>query len=113
MDEAKIDIYHHPNPEIRSFFISAEILAHRVEHYKKPLDKNWESALEPLGLIAAGITREIMAIQGVKEIYTKPKELRITKESSFSWEDIEKPIIKILTRGLKRKQLRVIKGALL
>jgi hypothetical protein len=110
MNDAKVDIYLHPNPEIRSFFTSEIIFAHRVEHYKKPLDKNWEAALDPLPLTSAGIIREIMSIKGVKEVYIKPKEVRITKEASSSWNSIQESVVKILTGGLRRKKLRLIKG---
>ena len=53
--------------------------------------------------------REIMAIPGVEEIYIKPKEVRMKKSPSISWDEIEKKIIEILDRALRRKEIRVIK----
>ena len=76
----KVVIYHHPNPEIKSFLTTEEIAPPRVETFKKPLEKNWENALDPLGVIGAQIVKEIMAIPGVMEIRIKPKEIRMKKE---------------------------------
>jgi len=50
-----------------------------------------------------------LAIQDVNEIHIKPKEIRIKKEISSSWETIEKKVVEILTRALRRKQIKVVK----
>jgi hypothetical protein len=55
----------------------------------KPLDKDSEKILKQLGSIGAQIVKETMAIPGVMEIRIKPKEIRLKKEGSSSWEKIE------------------------
>ena len=106
----KVEIYHHPNPEIRSFLTNIEISAHRVEKFKRPLEKDWENSLKQLGVIGGQVAKEIMAIQEVEEIYIKPKEMRIKKATSSSWDKIEKKVVEILTWALRRKQIKVIKA---
>lgn len=90
MQNPKIVVYDYPNPEIKSFITTFEMSSPRVEHFKKPLDKGSEDTLCRFGVIGAQIVREIMSIPGVKEIYIKPKEIRMKKAISSSWEDIEK-----------------------
>ena len=110
MSELEVKIYHHPNPEIKSFLTSVAISTPRVEKFKKPLEEEWENALGPLGVIGTQVIKEILAIQEVREIQIKPKELRIKKEASCSWEKIEGKIIAILMRALQKKQFRLIKA---
>jgi hypothetical protein len=110
MSEAKVRVYHHPNREIRSFLTDLEISAPRVEKIRKPLEKEWHMTLKPLGIIGSQIVKEIMAIQGVQEIQIKPKEVRVMKEPGWSWNAIEGRIIEIVTRALKRKQIRLVKA---
>jgi Zn-dependent membrane protease YugP len=107
--DRRIEIYIHPNPEIRSFLTNTEISAYRVEKFKKPPEKNWDHTLKQLGVIGAQVAKEILAIHGVNEIHIKPKEIRIKKEISSSWEAIEKKVVEILTRALRRKQIKVVK----
>lgn len=107
--DRQIEIYIHPNPEIRSFLTNTEISAYRVEKFKKPPEKNWEHTLKQLGVIGAQVAKEILAIHGVNEIHIKPKEIRIKKEISSSWEAIEKKVVEILTRALRKKQIKVVK----
>ena len=107
--DRKIEIYHHPNPEIRSFLTNIEISAPCVENLKEPLGKDWDRALKHLGFVGAQVAKEIMAIREVKEIYVKPKEIRIKKKASSSWEKIEKKVVEILKRALRRKQIKVVK----
>lgn len=107
--DRQIEIYIHPNPEIRSFLTNTEISAYRVEKFKKPPEKNWDHTLKQLGVIGAQVAKEILAIHGVNEIHIKPKEIRIKKEISSSWETIEKKVVEILTRALRRKQIKVVK----
>jgi hypothetical protein len=108
--EWKVEIYHHPNPEIRSFLTNTEISAHRVEIFERPLEKDWEHILKELGIIGGQVVKEVMAIQEIEEIHIKPKEVRIKKEISSSWDKIEKKVVEILTRALRRKQIKVIKA---
>lgn len=105
----EVEIYLHPNPEIRSFLTNIEISAYRVEKFKKPLEKDWEHTLKQLGVIGAQVAKEILAIQNVNEIHIKPKEIRVKKEISSSWETIEKKVVEILTRALRKKQIKVVK----
>jgi hypothetical protein len=110
MPDWKVKIYRHPNQEIRSFLTDLEISALRVEKFRRPLEKDRENALKSLGTIGAQVVKEILAIQEVRDIQIKPKEVRITKEASCSWEEIEERILEILRRALKRKQIRLVKG---
>jgi len=107
--DRQIEIYLHPNPEIRSFLTNTEISAYRVEKFKKPPEKEWEHTLKQLGVIGAQVAKEILAIQDVNEIHIKPKEVRIKKEFSSSWETIEKKVVEILIRALRKKQIKVVK----
>lgn len=109
IDDTKVEIYNHPNPQIKSFLTTVELSAPRVEIFKKPLDKNWKDSLKQLPLIGAQIVRDIMGIPGVSEIIIKPKEIRLKKETSSSWEGIEKKVIEILTSALRRKQIKMVK----
>ena len=111
MSDPEIVIYNHPNPEMKSFLTNEEISAPRLEHFKKPFNENSVDVLKnQLGFIGAQIVKEIMSIQGVKEMRIKPKEVYIRKELSCAWEEIETPVIDILKRGLRRKQYKLVKG---
>jgi len=104
----KVVIYHHPNREIKSFLIPEEIIPPRVEYFKRHLDKDSEETLKSLGVIGSQIVKEIMDIPGVMEIRIKPKEIRMKKEPSSFWEDIEGKVIEILNRAMRRKQIRIV-----
>ena len=110
IDDAKVEIYNHPNPEIKSFLTTVEFSALRVEIFKKQLDKKWEGSLDQLPLIATQIVKDIMATPGVREIIIKPKEILMKKETSSSWEGIEKRVIEIITSALRRKQIKVVQS---
>ena len=105
----QIEIYLHPNPEIRSFLTNTEISSYRVEKFRKPPEKDWEPTLKQLGVIGAQLVKEILAIHDVSEIDIKPKEIRVKKKGSSSWEAIEKKVVEIVTRALRRKQIKVVK----
>ena len=105
----QIEIYRHPNPEIRSFLTNTEISSYRVEKFRKPLEKGWETNLKQLGVIGAQVAKEILAIPDIHEIHIKPKEIRVKKEGSSSWEAIESKVVEILIRALRRKQIKVVK----
>ncbi|MGD2125573.1 MAG: NifU N-terminal domain-containing protein [Desulfobacteraceae bacterium] len=109
MNEPEIVIYHHPNPQMKSFLTHEEVSAPRVEHFKKPLTKESEEALKALGLIGAQTVREIMAIPGVISVQIKPKEICVKKETASSWEDIQESVIEILRMALRRKRIKVVK----
>lgn len=111
MDEEKIEVYHHPNTEIRSFLTQQAMAPPRVEHFKKPMGGGEsENALKQLGIIGAQIVRDIMAIPGVREIRIKPKEIRMIKEEWCAWDEIEAKVIEILRSALRRKKIKMIKG---
>ena len=110
MSEPKINIYVHPNPEIKSFITMEPISPPRVEYFKKPLNTESEESLKQLGIIGAQIVKEVMAIPGVKEIRIKPKEIRMKKELNASWDDIEDKVCKILKGALKIKGIKMVKG---
>ncbi|MBW1701339.1 MAG: NifU N-terminal domain-containing protein [Deltaproteobacteria bacterium] len=111
MRSPEIVIYNHPNPEMKSFLTTVEISAPCVEHFRKPLKKDQEDTLKKqLGVIGTQIVNEIMAIPGIKEMTIKPKEILIKKERPSFWEEIEKPVIEILNRALRKKQIKMIKG---
>lgn len=110
MSEHKINIYHHPNPEIKSFITMEPISPPRVEYFKKPLNARSDVLLKKLGVIGSQIVKEVMAIPGVKEIRIKPKEIRMKKEEDASWNDIEDMVCKILNRALQRKGIKMVKG---
>nr|HID59721.1 hypothetical protein [Desulfobacterales bacterium] len=109
MSDSKIVIYHYANREIRSFLIHTEISGYRVEHFRGPVDRGSEDALKRLGVIGAQVVKGIMSIQGVMEIWIKPKEIRIRKEKTSSWDEIEKRIVKVLNEALRRKEIRALK----
>lgn len=108
MRDDKVVIYHHPNREIKSFLMPKEIFPLRVENFRSPLDQDSEEALKSMDVIGTQAVKEIMAIPGVMEIRTKPKEIRMKKEVSFSWEDIEGKVLEILNRAIRKKQIRVV-----
>ena len=109
IDDNGVEIYNHPNPEIKSFLTMVALSVPRVEIFKKPLDTEAQNSLSRLGLIASQIVKDIMAVPGVQEIHLKPKEIRIKKELSSSWGKIEKPVVEILKRALRRKKMKLVR----
>ena len=109
MTEAAISIYHHPNPEIRSFLTQVDLFPPRVTLYKNPLDETAEAEFKKTGTLGSQIVRDIMALSGVKEIRVKPKEVRMKKEENTSWDDIEDKVCRILDRALRKKRIKRIK----
>ena len=109
MIKPKISVYHHPNTQIRSFLLETEISSYCVERFERPLTSKTKGNYNALGVIGATIVRDILNINGVKEIHIKPKEVRLKKEISFSWNEIEKRVIDILIRALRKKKLKIVK----
>ena len=107
-DSTWVEIYNHPNPEIKSFLTRVAISAPRVEKFQRPLQQDREADLKGLGVIGAQIVRDIMKVPGVQEIHIKPKEIRMKKELSSSWNEIEARILEILERALRKKDMRVV-----
>jgi hypothetical protein len=109
LEEGTIKIYHHPNPEIRSFLTQEDLFPPRVTLYKNPLDNTAEEEFKKTGTLGSQIVRDIMALSGVKEIRVKPKEVRMKKEEKTSWDDIEDKVCRILDRALRKKRIKRIK----
>ena len=109
MDENKISIYHHPNPEMKSFLTQEDISALRVEHFKNALENIPDSSLKALGPIGARIVTEILAISGIREIRIKPKEVLVKKERTADWKGIIPAVVRILERSLRRKRMKIVK----
>ena len=109
MDEQDIVIYNHPNPEMKSFLLSEEISPPRVEHLKNPLSQEAKASLKSLGVLGAQIAEDILRIQGVAALQIKPKELRVKKEVSASWDDIQGKVLEILRSALRRKQMKIVR----
>ena len=110
MGEYKIEVYLHPNREIRSYLTMIEISTFRVEHFKKPFNGYTSDALITLGPMGSMIVKEILTLKGIQELHIKPKEIVIKKETQFSWEDIEKKVLKILNHAFRRKEIRVVRS---
>jgi hypothetical protein len=108
LEDARIRVYHHPNQEIRSFLTAVDLFSPRVERFKNPLDQAAEEILKGSGTLEWRIVTEIMIIPGVEEIHTKPKEIRIKKNRSYSWQDIEPRVIQVLKQALRRKQIKAV-----
>jgi hypothetical protein len=103
-----IMIYRHPNPEIRSYLTSAEISRYRVEIFTVRDGDALEAQLKTLGAIGAYVVREILTIPGVREVEIKPRELRVKKETSVSWDLIEPKILHALNTAFRRKEIRLV-----
>jgi len=103
-----IMIYRHPNTEIRSYLTSDEISKYRVEIFTVPGGDAVEAQLKTLGSIGAQVVRDILSIPGVREVEIKPRELRIIKETSASWDPIEPKILHALNTAFRRKTLRLV-----
>ena len=109
MADGTINIYHHPNPEIKSFLTQENLFPPLVGLFKNPFDETAEEDLKKMGLFGSQIVRDIMLLSGVKEIRVKPKEIRLTKEENASWHDLEARVCQILERALRKKQIKRIK----
>ncbi len=110
MEDQEVEIYIHPNPEIRSFLTPRDISPPRSETFRLPFTEDVTAALKALGTVASQIVRDILSIPGVREVRIKPKEVRVQKESYALWEDIEGKVIGTLRRALVKKQLRLVRG---
>jgi hypothetical protein len=111
MNDREVTIYHHPNPEIKSFLTAQDISAPRVEIFRPPLNEDADATFGRLGRIGANIVKEILTIPGVKEVHIKPKEVRLIKERASSWDDIEDQVVVIMKRALRRRRFRVVKDS--
>jgi hypothetical protein len=103
-----IMIYRHPNPEIRSYLTSNEISKYRVERFTASGGEEFEVQVKTLGTIGGHVAREVLAIPGVRELEIKPRELRVKKEASASWDPIEPKILHALNTAFRRKSMRLV-----
>jgi hypothetical protein len=109
MADGTINIYHHPNPEIKSFLTREDLFPPLVGLFKNPFDETANEDLKRMGVFGSHIVKDIMILSGVREIRVKPKEIRLTKEENASWDDIEARVCQILDRALRKKQIKRIK----
>ena len=107
--DGSVKIYHHPNPEIKSFLTMESIFPASVGVYKNPFNKIEKENLQRLDAITSQIVMGVMGLPGVKEIRIKPKEIRMKKEEEASWDDIEDKVCQILNRALIKKQIKRVK----
>ncbi|WP_028321191.1 hypothetical protein [Desulfatiglans anilini] len=108
-DGPEIEVYRHPNAEIRSYLTQEPISNPVVESFRAPYTPEKTKSLPSLGALGRQIVQEIMTLQGITEIRVKPKEIRIIKAPEASWDRIEGPILRLLASALKRKRLRRVK----
>jgi len=106
--QAGITVYCHPNPEIRSYLTWVEISPYRVERFTAPPGEDFESRLQTIGTIGGYAVQEILAISGVREVEIKPRELRVKKKASGSWDLIEPKILHALNAAFRRKAMRLV-----
>jgi len=106
--QAGITIYRHPNPEIRSYLTWVEISPYRVERFTASPGEGFESQLKAIGTIGGYAVQEILGIPGVREVEIKPRELRVKKETSGSWDLIEPKILHALNAAFRRKAMRLV-----
>lgn len=103
-----ITVYHHPNPQIRSYLLEESISSLRVEHLKGPLTAETAKSLTKLGLIGSQVAKEILEIGAVYEIRMKPKEVWVKKVELSSWDEVEEKIFNIIGRALRRKKIKLV-----
>ena len=72
MVDSDIRIYHHPNPQIKSFLTNTEISVPRVEAFQQPLDRTNKGVLKQIGSIPGQIVRDVMSIR----VYWKSESSR-------------------------------------
>ncbi len=109
MKDPDITIYEHPNPQMKSFLLPEDISPPRLDNFENPLSQERAGTIKALGVIGAQIVRDIMAVPGVVALQMKPKEMRVKKEASCSWEEIQEKILVILQSALRRKQMKIVK----
>lgn len=109
MEPEEIRVYNHPNTHIKSFLTNTVIWPYTVGHFKNPWREIPQDEIKNLGLVSTQLVREIMEIQGVAEIFIKPKEIRVKKEASSSWIEIESRVKSIVKRIIRKKQIKAVK----
>ena len=109
MDEQDIQIYRHPNPEIRSYLTTDMIARPVFDTFEPPFKENPDRLSTRLGMIGAQVVREILSVPGIAQLRIKPKELRIKKEAAASWDDMEEAILRIVDRALRKSRMHVLK----
>ena len=108
VNQDDITVYEHPNPQLRSFFISASTLPPRVEvFHKSSLDGSWEN-MQGLGSIGLRMAKELLEIPGLKELRMRPGEILVKKHRAAAWLDIEPEVRRILQRALRKQQIHLV-----
>jgi hypothetical protein len=110
MRENDVRIYLHPNREIRSFLTSSPIMRPQVEVLENPVREMAENLNAKMGTIGAQTARDLLSIPGVAKIRIKPKEVIIQKAPAASWEEMEKQILRIMERAVRKSRIRVMKA---
>lgn len=108
MDDQKVEVYIHPNPEIRSFLTTQNIFPPRVEIFRPLLADDDAHKLNVLGTIASQIVRDILSLPGILEVRIKPQEIRIIKAGTAAWEELQPKVLDAVKRSLRRKGIRLV-----
>ena len=109
MEDEDVQVYLHPNAEIRSYLTPHDITKPRVEVFAPPLDVDPSGLAAKLGTIGARAVHELMGVPGVARIRIKPKEVRIQKTARASWETMEEEVLRILRRAVRKSRIHVAK----
>lgn len=109
MENYTVEIYNHPNGEMKSFLLPEPILPPLVLQFKNPLPELSNNVLKDLGSIGERIVLEIIDIQGVDYIRVKPKEIQVRKMVSTSWDEIEGKIRNIIESAVRRSRMKRVK----
>ncbi|MCF8061742.1 MAG: NifU N-terminal domain-containing protein [Deltaproteobacteria bacterium] len=109
MEDGDVQVYFHPNAEIRSYLTLQSITKPRVEAFAPPLDVDPDGLTAKLGTIGAQTVRELLGVPGVARIRIKPKEVRIQKTGHASWDDMEGDILRIMKRAVRKSRMHVAK----
>jgi Scaffold protein Nfu/NifU N terminal len=104
-----IVVYEHPNPHMRSFFISVSIWPPRVEVFHKSSLDTSRDDVKSLGNIGARMAKELLEIPGLRELMMRPGEILVKKDRAVAWQNIEPEVLKILQRALRKYQIHLVK----
>lgn len=110
MENDTVQVYYHPNPEIRSYLTDHTLTKPRLESFASPLMEDPDNLITKLGIAGAQMVRDIMSIPGIAQIRVKPKEVRIRKVPHASWDVMEPEIFRIMNRTVRKSKMRVLKG---
>jgi len=109
VSDDKIAVYEHPNPHMKSFCFSEPICPPRVEAFRSPFSHSTREQMKGFGNIGASVVQDLLAIPGIIEIRTRPKEKLLKKDHTASWEDIVPRAYEILQRALRKQRIHLVK----